>query len=176
MKRLAWLIGFAGLLGSVGYLFVYIVRWQWNRALFSGIAFIAVLLVMGLAATLQRLSRIERRLSEDRGGRGGSIDTELLAELRQTRPQRDHFAWLREQTTQANVFITVLLGGGAVVSGVAWLVGRIAESTTTADREQSLAADMSPLAFPDGGLVPSDRPGLDDAATLLRGPTPGGVR
>ena len=31
MKKLAWLIGLAGMLSSAGYLFTYLVRWQWNR-------------------------------------------------------------------------------------------------------------------------------------------------
>ncbi|AXV05520.1 hypothetical protein DVS28_a0819 [Euzebya pacifica] len=170
MKKLAWLIGLAGMLGSAGYLFTYLVRWQWNRALFSGFALLAVIVVMGFAWVVQRLDRIEQSLDRAREPSGQSgMDAAFLADLQQTRPRRDHFAWLREQQEQMNVFITVLLGGGAVVSAVAWIVGRVAESTTTPSAEEGLAERMGPLAYPDGGLVPGEQPVPDDASSLLRG-------
>ncbi len=62
MKKLAWIIGIVGLLGSTGYLFSYIIRWQWNRALFSANAVVALLVVLGLAAVLRKLGQLEERL------------------------------------------------------------------------------------------------------------------
>lgn len=168
MTRLAYGIGVLGLLGSAGYLFTYIARWQWNRALFTGFAFLAILAVMGFAATLQRLSRIEARLDGD-GGTTARQDPEVVRTLQDTRPRRDHFRWLRETPEQSNVFITLLLGGGVIVSGVAWLVGRVAESTTTPAAEEGLASRLEPIAYPRRGLVPTERPGEDDGSLLLRG-------
>lgn len=168
MKVVAWLVGLAALLGSAGYLFVYIARWQWNRALFSGIALITTLLVMGIGLVLHRLGEVRDAL-EDRDGGASGPDTALLADLQATRPQRDQFAWLRESVEHPNVFITLLLGGGAIVSAVAWLAGKVAEGTTTPQAESKLAERMGPLAFPEQGLAPAE-PGDDDPATaLLRG-------
>lgn len=165
MRVIGWLIGIVSLLGSGGYLFVYIVRWQWNRALFSGIAMITVLLVMGVAMILRRLGDLQDRLDQQ------PSDHAFRQDLQDTRPQRDHFAWLAESPNQLNVFVTVLLGGGAVASGLAWAIGKIAESTTTPQAERTLADRMGPLAFPDAGLRPGSEPGLDDATRLLRAPT-----
>ena len=166
MKKLAWLIGAIGLLGSLGYLFSYIVRWQWNRALFSGLAAVALLVALGIAAVLRKLGQLEDRLD----GSGG-VDEALLADLRATRPQRDHFKWLRERTQHTNVFITVLLGGGVVVSGIAWVIGKLAEGTATPAAEHRLAQRLGPLRFPQEGLQPATDAQADEATTLLRRPT-----
>lgn len=172
MRRLAWVIGAISLLGSIGYLFSYVLRWQWNRALFSAAAAIALLVVLGTAAVLRKLGQLEERLDE---GSGLTSDP-LLADLEATRPQRDHFAWLRDATQQTNVFITVLLGGGVVVSGIAWLVGKIAEGTTTPAAERRLADRLGDLRFPDEGLAPATDTHFDEATLLLRQPTTDGGR
>lgn len=166
MKKLAWLIGIVGLLGSTGYLFSYVIRWQWNRALFSANAVIALLVALGIAAVLRKLGQLEERLDG-----GGQSDDHMLADLQATRPERDHFAWLRESSQQTNVFITVLLGGGVVISGIAWLVGKVAEGTTTPAAEERLAERLGPLRFPDEGLMPATDSHNDEATLLLRQPT-----
>lgn len=174
MKKIAWAVGALGLLGSLGYFFSYIIRWQWNRALFSGLAVVALLVVLGIAALLQKVGRLEDQLERGAGTRTGSTD--LLADLEATRPRRDHFAWLRETTGRTNVFITLLLGGGVVVSGIAWLVGKVAEGTTTPAAERRLAERLGPLRFPDQGLAPATDAHFDDATLLLRRPTTSGTR
>lgn len=166
MRKLAYLIGVAAVLGSAGYLMTYVARWQWNRALFSGIALIIALLLLGLAGLARRISALEDAVRSSAEGR----DDELLADLRATRPRRQHFAWLEESLTRPNVFITLMLGGGAIVSGIAWIVGRVAEQTTTPQAEGRLARRMAPLAFPEAGLRPADDPAHGPAAALLRGP------
>lgn len=172
MRRLAWILGGLGLLGSVGYLFSYVIRWQWNRALFSASAAIALLVVLGTAAVLRKLGEIEERLDDG----GGRTPDPLVGDLEATRQPRDHFAWLRDSTHQTNVFITVLLGGGVVVSGIAWLVGRVAEGTTTPTAERRLAERLGPLRFPDEGLAPSTDTHFDEATMLLKQPTTMGSR
>lgn len=175
MKLLAGLIGAAALLGSGGYLMVYMIRWQWNRALFSGMAFIIVLVIMGFAVLISRVSSLREQIEQLKDPGPSRPDPILLQELRRTRPRRDHFGWLREQTQQTNVFITALLGGGALISGIAWLVGRIAEQTTTPRAEETLAGQLSAIRYPPRGIQPVDLPGEDPAGLLLRGRTTGGV-
>lgn len=164
MKIIGWLIGLAAALGSAGYLIVYIIRWQWNRALFSGMALVIIVVIMGVGLVLRRLSKVEEAL---RSGSPGNDD--FAADLRATRTRRDHFEWLKVSPTQTNIFITALLGGGAIISGIAWAVGKVAESTTTPQAESNLSARMDPLAFPDQGLTPLEDPGTGAAALLLRG-------
>lgn len=173
MRRLAWIIGAISLLGSIGYLFSYVVRWQWNRALFSAAAAIALLVVLGTAAVLRKLGQLEERIDE---GGGRTPNDPLLADLEASRPERDHFAWLRDATQQTNVFITVLLGGGVVVSGIAWLVGKVAEGTTTPAAERRLADRLGDLRFPDEGLAPATDAHFDEATMLLKQPTTRGSR
>lgn len=170
MKKLAWIIGAIALLGSTGYLFSYVIRWQWNRALFAAAAVIALLVVMGTAAVLRKLDMLESNLGNARGG------DPVLDDLRATRPSRDHFAWLRDSTGTTNVFITLLLGGGVLVSGIAWIVGKLAEGTTTPAAERRLADRLGPLRFPDDGLAPATDTHFDPATTLLRRPTTPGSR
>ena len=72
-----------------------------------------------------------------------------------------------------NVFITFLVGGGVLLSGIAWLVDRIASKTTTPVGEERLARQLGPISYPRGGLIVDDVtvlaqavPGCDD--TQLR--------
>lgn len=171
MKKLAWLLGAVGLLGSLGYLFSYVLRWQWNRALFAGMAAVALLVALGTAAVLRKLGQLEDRLGDT-----DDVDEAVLADLRATRPQRAHFAWLRERAQHTNVFITVLLGGGVVVSGVAWVIGKLAEGTATPAAERRLADRLGPLGFPEEGLQPATDAQADAATVLLRQPTGRGRR
>lgn len=168
MKRIAWITGAIGLLGSLGYVFSYVVRWQWNRALFAAAAAIALLVTLGTAAVLRKLGQLEAHMDaeSDRLRRDPVLD-----DLEATRPKRDHFAWLRERTTTTNVFITVLLGGGVVVSAIAWIIGKLAEGTATPAAERRLAGRLGPLRFPPDGLQPDTDAQFDPATLLLRRPT-----
>ncbi len=68
------------------------------------------------------------------------------------------------------MFITFLVGGGVILSGVAWIVDRVASRTSTPAGEQRLAAQLGPISYPRGGLLvddvtvlAQDVPGADDA-------------
>ena len=53
------------------------------------------------------------------------VDPEIAEIFRATRPpSRDRFAWLQKSTGKFNVFITFIVGGGLILSGVAWIVDR----------------------------------------------------
>jgi hypothetical protein len=98
------------------------------------------------------------------------VDPSVLQILNETRPTRDRFAWMRESTGQMSVFITFLVGGGVILSGVAWIVDRVASKTSSPAGEERLARQLYPISYPTGGLLLDDVtvlaqevPGADDA-------------
>jgi hypothetical protein len=156
MKIIGWLAGIGTLLAGLLYMVVSLNRWEWNRALFFGL--IVLIAEVGLATglVLRRIGRLEYKLR-------GVEDPEVGHILRETRPpSRDRFAWLRESSQQMNVFITFLVGGGVLISGVAWVVDRVASNTTSPAGEQSLGRKLDPISYPSGGLL------LDDITVLAQ--------
>jgi hypothetical protein len=94
------------------------------------------------------------------------------------------FPWLRpESLDRTHIFIPVLLGGGLVVSGFAWVIERVAGSSARSGVEERLATDLEGIAFPVSPLVPTDAELLaggddfpDDAALrVLLGPAASGT-
>lgn len=162
MKIVAWLAGIGTLLAGLAYMVVSLNRWEWNRALFFGLIVLIAEVALATGLVLRKLSEVQRRREPDPA---------LLAILRDTRPaSRDRFAWLKTSSSQSNVFITFLVGGGIVLSALAWLVDRIASNTSTAVGEERLAAELGPISYPGGGLLvddvtvlAQDVPGADDA-------------
>ena len=162
MKTIAWVAGVATLLTGALYMIVSLNRWEWTRALFFGL--IVVIAEIGLATglVLRRLTQLEHARAADR---------EVLDALRETRPPApERFAWLAESIGRSNVFITFLVGGGVLISGVAWLVDRVATKTSTPVGEERLARALAPISYPRGGLLldevtvlAQDVPGADDA-------------
>ena len=163
MKTVAWLSGLGTLVAAAVYMVVSLNRWEWNRALFFGLIFLIAEVALCTGLVLRKLSHLERRRQE--------VDPEILALLRASRPPSpDRFAWVTRSTTQLQVFITFVVGGGILLSGVAWLVDRIAARTATPVGEERLAAALGPISYPTGGLVlddvtvlAQDVPGADDA-------------
>src|SRR5262245_26973130 len=163
MKVIAWLAGLGTLLAGAFYLVISLNRWEWNRALFFGL--ICLIAEVGLATglVLRRLGRLEHNLR-------GPADPAVVQILNETRPTRDRFAWMRESSGQLNVFITFLVGGGVLLSGIAWLVDRVASKTSSPAGEERLARQLHPITYPSGGLLldditvlAQDVPGADDA-------------
>ena len=162
MKRSAWLVGGGTLIAAGLYMVVSLNRWEWNRALFFGLIVLVAEVGLATALILRRLSHLDFQRRAD------PMVTEILRTSRP--PSRDRFAWLRESMQSLNVFITFLVGGGVIISGVAWLVDRLASKTSTPAGEQRLAAELEPISYPRGGLLVDDVtvlaqevPGADDA-------------
>lgn len=161
-RRLGLVGAIATLIASGAYVFIYLYRWEWNRAQVSAAIFVAV--EVGLVGWLlsDRLRRVERRLE------GAALDAEQrrLAVIRSTTPPpRVGFAWLAPPD-RMGVFIPVLLGAGALLSGVAWIVERLARATAGRSAERGLAHRLAVLELPAGGFLEA---GADPLA-LLRGP------
>lgn len=176
MKVLSWVFGVAALLGSGSYLFVYVYRWEWHRALLVGLLFVAALVTLSAALVLRRLDQLEERLCAPSNADG---ERRALERLRSAPVEAKPFPWLQSEALErTNIFIPVLLGGGVVASGVAWLIERVAGRSARAGVEQNLARDLGLIAFPSSALVPTvteafacddgfgDHPGL----RLLLGP------
>jgi hypothetical protein len=164
MKIIAWLAGIGTLLAGALYMVVSLNRWEWNRALFFGLIVLIAEIGLATGLVLRRLARIEHIVKRD-------ADPAVLQIISETRPpSRDRFAWMRESTGQFNVFITFLVGGGVILSGIAWLVDRIASNTSSPAGEERLARQLYPISYPSGGLLLDDItvlaqevPGADDA-------------
>ena len=165
-RRIAFVAGLAVLLSSGTYVFVYLYRWEWNRALMAAALFVAIevaLLALSLVDRLRSMSAALERLAAR-----PTQTPAVLDRLRETSPSpTPRFAWLEQDGSQLSVFVPVLMGAGIVLSGVAWLVERIATRTATPILERGLALRLSGLSLPDALL--GTRPA--DDLSILRGPS-----
>ncbi len=159
-RRIGAAIAAVTLVASGAYVFAYLYRWEWNRALICGVIFLAAEIAL---ATLFLSDRL-RRLGEETA----AVRVERTAHhLRATAPPaRDYFAWIR-RPQDMQVFVPVLMGAGIVLSGVAWGVERVAHLTARPVLERRLAQRLATMAPPAGGFVPAD----DDPHGRLRRPS-----
>jgi hypothetical protein len=155
VKIIAWLAGIGTLVAGALYMVVSLNRWEWNRALFFGL--IVLIAEVGLATglVLRRLARLEHVSSR--------VDPAVANIIREARPPSpDRFAWLRESNQTLNVFITFLVGGGVMLSGIAWVVDRVASKSSSPAGEERLGRQLNPISYPSGGLL------LDDITVLAQ--------
>ena len=149
-KWISYGIGGVALVAAGFYVFIYLYRWEWNRAIMAGVLFLAAEIGLVAALILDRLKKMEDRLNERSGPR---MDMETLRDIEANAPEpRRHFAWLNDQD-KVGVFVPVLMGAGVVISGIAWLVERFAATTARPMLERRLATRLAPLALPEGGLT-----------------------
>ena len=159
-RKLTYLIAAVSLAASGTYLLVYLYRWEWNRALIAGLFFVATEVGVGLAVVISKLRSIDERLEriEHLGMRATlpaqAPDPAVLERIQDAAPEQGRpFAWLETDTNSMNVFVPLLLGAGMIVSGLAWVVERVARSTAGAAMERGLAARLTPLSLPAGGFM-----------------------
>lgn len=163
MKKLAWLIGVATVAGCGAYVFVYLYRWEWNRALIMGTFLIAAEIPLATALVL-------RRLSDGGTAPRPAPDPGVLTRVHEAAPRRDHFAWLDPRSGRTNVFITMFVGGGILVSALAWGIDRLASRTGGRRLEGDLAVRLGAIAFPTEGLVADDTELLAEEAPFRDDP------
>ncbi|HUR18405.1 MAG TPA: hypothetical protein VMZ51_05630 [Acidimicrobiales bacterium] len=161
VRRLAALLAAATLAGSGTYLFVYLYRWEWNRAIIAGVFFLAAQMALSTGAVLGRLRAVEVAQRE--------ASPRVMGHLRDAAPPaRDAFAWLRPNPDRLGVFVPILMGAGFVLSGLAWGVERLARVTATTRLENQLGLALGALALPPGHLLcQGEGPGHEDVALLL---------
>lgn len=151
MKKLVWLFAVATFVGALAYSVISLNRWEWTRALYFGL--VVLVAEVGLAAGLV-LRKLDRMAESERARERDEVRTVL----RESRASKHRFAWLepREIISRSNVFITMLVGGGVVLSGLAWLLDKVAARTTTSLEEGRLAGDLTRIAYPEDGLLVDD--------------------
>ena len=155
MKIIAWLAGVGTLLAGALYMIVSLNRWEWNRALFFGLIVLIAEIGLATGLVLRRLARLEHVSSR--------VDPAVANIIREARPPSpDRFAWLRESNQNLNVFITFLVGGGVMLSGIAWVVDRVASKSSSPAGEERLGRQLNPISYPSGGLL------LDDITVLAQ--------
>lgn len=139
------------LVSSAAYLLVYLYRWEWNRALVSGIFVLAAELALIASGLGRRLRTVERTLEQHTRQLHEDRIRELLAAAPAPRPLS--FDWLRRPPAGLSVFIPVLLGAGAVLSALAFVVERIAIATADPALQRDMTRNLARLGIPDGGFL-----------------------
>jgi hypothetical protein len=154
LRRIPLLLGLVTAIGAGWYFFKYLTKWEWNRALVAAAIFLALEIALVGASLFERMRKLDRSLSELRQSQPRSREPrpDLLVRIREAAPApRNPFAWLTPD--RSNVFIPVLLGAGVIMSGIAWVVEKIARATAGPQLERGLALQLEALAPPSGGLL-----------------------
>jgi hypothetical protein len=159
-RRLAVVLVSVTLVAAAWYFFAYLFWWEWNRALVAGIVLVGAEIALGTLFVIAKLDDLRRRVDTVSGR------TERIRAHLDAAPSSDgHFAWL-VKTDSFNVFVPILLGAGVLISGLAWLVERIARMTQRGNSTDGLARQLAALAPPAGGFLGAE----DDPLDLLQRP------
>jgi len=137
----------AVLVASGTYLLVYLYRWEWNRALITGLLFLIAEVAFLGAVVVRRLVALERRIGDRPPGPSSEADTPAPPTRREGDDETPMFPWL--EPGSLGVFVPVLLGVGAILSALAYAVERIAAATANGDRSDPRLAT---IALPPGSL------------------------
>jgi hypothetical protein len=122
---------------STLYVFVYLYRWEWHRAIVAGLFALGAGILLASTVILAALHRIERRLdaldARPRPSAATSSDAtattnrhvaEPAIVLREASPASRHFAWLARPDSMG-VFVPILIGAGVLLSGIAYVIERV---------------------------------------------------
>jgi len=126
LRFAARVLAFVALVGSGTYVIVYLWRWEWNRALITGVLFLATLVVVSTWAVLASLRRIAERLEHLEGQAQSTTHVANTLRRASAGHATRHFDWLREPPDRLGVFVPILLGAGAVLSALAYVIERLA--------------------------------------------------
>ncbi|MFI6585329.1 hypothetical protein [Embleya sp. NPDC050493] len=158
MRYVGYLLGGVAGAASATYAVVYLYRWEWNRAVFCLLLFLIVEILIATTVLLGRISRLEQRLSD-----ADNRTEEARRRLEQVDGDsgKARFRWLDAADARArddthHVFVPVLLAAGIVLSGVAWVIQRIARLTSNPVSTGMLARRLAALNAPD-----EDAPGVE---------------
>src|SRR4051812_25091743 len=155
-RRIGYTVGVGVLAVSGLYILVYLYRWEWIRAQFAAVLFLCIEVALIGAWLAEKVAALQNQQNAQsspgsgaRSGRGPfrEVDPEVLARLRSAREaESSHpFAWLTPRMDRTSVFVPVLLGAGVLLSGLAWLVERIAARTAGPSSTASSPPRSAPL-------------------------------
>jgi hypothetical protein len=162
------------LVASGVYVFLYLYRWEWNRALMAGVFFVAAEVALIGATVMTRLRAIEQHVGTAPGSGGVGSEPAAPRAVPGTQARRP-FAWLDEVGGGFGVFIPILLGAGVILSLVAWVVERLARYVTAPLADGGHIAAFGALDLPVAPLAPG--PGDRDLdLSLDPGPEHGAAR
>jgi hypothetical protein len=159
-RRIGVLLVSVTLVAAAWYFFAYLFWWEWNRALVAGVMMVGAEVALGTLLVLAKLDELRRKVDAS-----SSRAERIRAHLDAAPPGDSRFAWL-VKTDNFNVFVPILLGAGVLISGLAWLVERIARYTQRGSSTDSLARQLADLSPPAGGFLGAD----DDPLELLQRP------
>ncbi len=144
------------LVASGTYVLVYLYRWEWNRALISGLFFLTALISLTTGMVLSSLQKLSGRV--DRLERRSHSVDRTAHTIRTTNAAHAsrHFQWLREPPDRLGVFVPLLIGAGALLSAVAYSIERLAGVVARRSVDRTTAGLLAPdLPFrsdpPSGG-------------------------
>ncbi|MBL1073695.1 hypothetical protein JK358_04755 [Nocardia sp. 2] len=160
-RRIGVLLAIGTVIATGAYVFVYLYRWEWNRAILSATVFIAAEVALVAMLLTNRLRDVQTRLD----GNGDRQRTQRIVQAASPRP-RVTFGWLAGKPDRLGVFVPVLLAGGVLLTGLAWVVERVARVTAGPAVERRILTGLDRLQLPDNGFLAP----VDDGMRLLRGP------
>jgi hypothetical protein len=173
-RALLFLLAWVVLVASGAYLLIYLYRWEWNRAVISGIFFIAAEVAL-VSASLgrravrleDRVERIERSVREP-GSEPGVRPAAPAHGAEGTEGRGSPFRWL--EPGSLSVFVPVLLGVGAILSGMAYVVERVARAADPLGAERSVERRLANLQ-PPASLLSGEGPAVASGSNAaVRGP------
>jgi hypothetical protein len=160
VHRLARLLALVVLGFSGMFVILYLLRWEWNRALIAGVFFLAAELYLLGDVVLGRIARLQAHVLHTEESDEVAA---LAAELRRTRPPpRGPFEWLEADRDRSYVLVPVLLGAGILLSGIAYVVERLSRVTAAPVAEHELARGLATMALPRTGLAPTGQAPIHD--------------
>jgi hypothetical protein len=140
------------MLVSGGYLMVYLYRWEWNRALISGMFFLAAEMAAITSLLFARLARLERRFDDGPPAQAVAAPAPA-AEVHKESP----FAWLHPAGGRMGVFVPILMGAGVIVSAIAFVVEKLSSALARSAAAERPAVTVGP-PLPTGGLLAGPPP------------------
>jgi hypothetical protein len=143
--RLARLLIIVSLVMSGLYLFVYLYRWEWNRALIAGVFFLGAEIALATTMILARLPVAGAQAQAP--APAAPVRNEAEPE-----PEWQPFAWLAPLARGEGfgVFVPVLLGAGVVLSTLAFAVERLASVVSGGGRRPGAPLPPAELRLPAG--------------------------
>jgi hypothetical protein len=166
-RLLTWVV----LALSAAYLVIYLYRWEWNRAIISGLFFVAAEVALASGMLLRRLQALEARLEPTSERVPAALERIRATPVDRPRP----FAWLDARSGRLDVFVPVLLGAGVILSAFAYVVERVAEVTALPSLDRRLARRLQVITPRTAGPTGHELAGLAaPAAAGSRGRLSGG--
>ncbi|RDI51087.1 hypothetical protein [Nocardia mexicana] len=160
MRKFGVLLAVVTVIATGAYVFVYLYRWEWNRAIMSATLFLAAEIALVAMLVTNRLRALGSRIGAEPERRR----TARIVHAAEP-PSRVNFAWLT-RPERLNVFVPVLLAGGVLLTGIAWVVERVARATAKPAATRGITTRLERLALPPEGFLGP----VEDRTRLLRGP------